>query len=171
MERLIGDLLALSRVGREGRPPEPVAVNEVVDEVVLGLGERMRERGVKLVCGDLGTVVAVRTQMFQIWSNLLSNAVKYLGETAEPVVEISCVDRGAFVEFAVRDSGIGIDPAYHAQVFEMFQRLKEVEAEGTGVGLPIVKKIVEAAGGRVWVDSAKGQGATFFFTWPKARSV
>jgi signal transduction histidine kinase len=171
MERLIGDLLALSRVGREGRPPEPVAVNEVVDEVVLGLGERMRERGVKLVCGDLGTVVAVRTQMFQIWSNLLSNAVKYLGDTAEPVVEIACVDRGAFVEFAVHDNGIGIDPAYHAQVFEMFQRLKEVEAEGTGVGLPIVKKIVEAAGGRLWVDSAKGQGATFFFTWPKARSV
>lgn len=171
MERLIGDLLALSRVGREGRPAELVAMKEVVDEVLMELGERLQARGVKVTCGALGSVVAIRTQMFQVWSNLLSNAVKYMGDVAEPTVEVGCADRGEFLEYWVRDNGIGIDPAYHGQVFEMFQRLKEVEAEGTGVGLSIVKKIVEAAGGRARVESAKGQGSTFYVAWPKSATV
>jgi two-component system sensor kinase FixL len=171
MELLIADLLALSRIGREARPPARIAINDVVQEALLGLAERIQTRGVKVVCGELGTAMAVRTQMVQIWSNFLSNAVKYLGDTPAPRVEIGCSDRGDVVEYWVRDNGIGVDPAYHATVFEMFQRLKDIEVEGTGVGLPIVKKIVEAAGGRVRVESAKGQGATFFFTWPKTKGV
>jgi GAF domain-containing protein len=167
MERLIADLLALSRIGREARPPERIAVNELVDELLLELAERIRARDVKVTCGELGTVVAVRTQMFQIWSNLLSNAVKYLGDAPTPAVEIGCADLGEAIEYWVRDNGIGIDPAYHAQVFELFQQLREVEAEGTGVGLAIVKKIVELAGGRIWVESEAGKGTTFRFTWPK----
>ena len=101
--------------------------------------------------------------------NLLGNAIKYLGDVAEASVEVGTVDRGAFVECYVKDNGIGIDPAYHERIFEVFQRLKEVEVDGTGVGLAIVKKIVQASGGRIWVESAKGQGATFRFTWPKGR--
>lgn len=166
MERLIDDLLVLSRVGREARPPERIAVNEVVDERLNEMADRIRARGVKVECGDLGTVMAVRTQMVQIWSNLLTNAVKYLGDTPTPTIKIGRTDHGGVAEFRVRDNGIGIDPAYHAQVFEVFQRLKEVEAEGSGVGLAIVQKIVESVGGRLWVESAKGHGATFFFTWP-----
>jgi signal transduction histidine kinase len=99
--------------------------------------------------------------------NLVGNAVKYLGDTSQGRVEVGAVDRGAFVECSVRDNGIGIDPAYHERIFEVFQRLKDVEVEGTGVGLAIVKRIVQASGGRIWVESAKGQGATFHFTWPK----
>jgi signal transduction histidine kinase len=166
MERLIEDVLMLCRIGREGRKTEVVALDEVVDEALDGLAETLRAREVKVTRGDLGTVQAVRTQMQQVFSNLIANAVKYLGDTAHPAVEIGRVDRGAGPELFVRDNGIGIAPAYHTRIFEAFQRLKEIPAEGTGVGLAIVKKVVETAGGRVWVESAAGQGATFFVTWP-----
>jgi signal transduction histidine kinase len=167
MERLIADLLALSRVGRDGRQPQQVCLTEVVDEVLAGMAETIRARGVKVECGEMPTVWGIRTQLAQVFSNLIGNAVKYLGDTDEPRVSVGASDRGVWIECFVRDNGIGVDPAYHGKVFELFQRLKDVPVEGSGVGLPIVKKIVEAAGGRIWVESAKGHGATFFFTWPK----
>ncbi len=167
MERLIGDLLALSRIGREARAPAAVSLAEVVDDVAAGLASAMRERGVRMIRGDLPTVWGIRTHIEQVMGNLLGNAVNYLGDAAEASVEVGTVDRGALVECYVRDNGIGIDPAYHERIFEVFQRLQEVEMDGTGVGLAIVKKIVQASGGRIWVESAKGQGATFRFTWPK----
>jgi len=167
MERLIGDLLALSRIGREARAPAAVSLGEVVDDVAAGLASAMRERGVRMIRGDLPTVWGIRTHIEQVMGNLLGNAVKYLGDAVEASVEVGAVDRGALVECYVRDNGIGIDPAYHERIFEVFQRLQEVEVDGTGVGLAIVRKIVQASGGRIWVESAKGQGATFRFTWPK----
>ena len=160
MERLITDVLALSRVGRDARPAALVSLTEIVDAVLAGLGDRIRTAGVKVARHELGAVWGNRTELEQVVSNLVSNAVKYLGDTADPRIEIG------WLECYVRDNGIGIDPVYHQQVFEIFQRLKELSVEGTGVGLAIVKKIVEAAGGRVWVESATGRGATFFFTWP-----
>ncbi len=168
MERLISDLLALSRVGRDGRQPEQVCLTELVDEVLAGLAENISARRVQVDRGELPSVRGIRTQLAQIFSNLIGNAVKYLGDTDEPRVSIGASDHGAWIECYVRDNGIGIDPDYHDKVFELFQRLKDVPVEGSGVGLPIVKKIVEAAGGRIWVESAKGHGATFFFTWPKS---
>jgi light-regulated signal transduction histidine kinase (bacteriophytochrome) len=163
METLIADVLALSRIGREGRATELVALDEVVDDVLERLAEAIRARGVVVTRGPLGQVRAVRTQAEQLFTNLVSNAVKYLGPTVAAAVEIGRTEE----EFYVRDNGIGIDPAYHARIFETFQRLKDIDAEGTGVGLAIVKKIVETAGGRLRVESAAGAGATFFFTWPQ----
>jgi len=170
MEQLVLDLLALSRIGREGREPEAVGLDDVVDELLMmEWGERIRTRGVKVVRQALPVLWGVRTQLEQVMSNLVGNAIKYLGNTPAPVVEIGAKDGGGeLVECYVKDNGIGIDPAYHEKVFEIFQRLKETQAEGTGVGLAIVKKIVEGAGGRIWIESAKGQGATFRFTWPRA---
>jgi signal transduction histidine kinase len=166
MERLILDLLALSRIGREGRSAEKVHLGELVDEVLVDLTELLRERGIKVVMEDLATVWAVRGQMEQVLRNLVTNAIKYMGDAPSPTIEIGTLDRGAELECWVRDTGIGIDAAYHERVFEVFQRLKEVEAEGSGVGLTIAKKIVQAGGGRIWVESARGQGSTFRFTWP-----
>jgi len=168
MERLVQDLLALSRIGREGREPEAVALDEVTDEILMEWGERIRARGVTVTRHELPTLWGVRTQIEQVVSNLVGNAIKYLGDTPAPVVEIGAKEGGEMVECYVKDNGIGIDPAYHEKVFEIFQRLKETETEGTGVGLAIVKKIVEGAGGVIWVESAKGQGAAFRFTWPRA---
>jgi signal transduction histidine kinase len=167
LERLIGDLLALSRIGREARPLEDVELAEVVEAVLEDMSATIGARGVEIVRGELACVRAIPAQMEQVIGNLVSNAVKYLGETPMPRVEIRTIERHDGIECLVRDNGIGIDPAYHDKVFEMFQRLNEVEAQGTGVGLPIVKKIVDSAGGRIWIESARGAGTTVHFTWPR----
>ncbi|HKW91101.1 MAG TPA: GAF domain-containing protein [Methylomirabilota bacterium] len=167
MEQLILDLLALSRIGREGRSATAVSIAAVLDDVVADLAGPIRERAIQVVRGELPTIWGIRTQVDQVLSNLVGNAVKYLGDTPEGRIEVGTIDRGAFVECHVRDNGIGIDPAYHERIFEVFQRLKEVNVEGTGVGLAIAKRIVQTNGGRIWVESAKEQGATFRFTWPK----
>jgi signal transduction histidine kinase len=167
LERLIADLLALSRIGREARPLEEVDLGQVVAAVLEELSAAVGTRGVEIVQGRLGCVRAVRVQMEQVIRNLVSNAVKYLGDTPTPRLEIQTVERDDEIEGLVRDNGIGIDPAYHQKVFEMFQRLNDVEAPGTGLGLPIVKKIVEGAGGRIWIESARGTGTTVHFTWPR----
>ena len=164
MEELIADVLQLSRVGREGHKAEPVPLDAIVDSVLERLEERIEARGVKVTREQLGEVTAVRVQMEQIFSNLVGNAVKYLGDTAEPAIEIGRAGH----EFYVRDNGIGIAPEHHAKVFEAFQRLKEVDVEGTGVGLAVVRKIVEGAGGQLRIESSLGAGATFFFSWPHA---
>lgn len=167
MESLIMDLLAMSRIGREAKAPEAVRLADMVDEFLMEMADQVRERGITVVRGDLGAVWAVRMQMEQVMGNLLSNAVKYIGNPPSPVIEVGSADRGEFLECYVKDNGIGIDPLYHERIFEIFQRLGEIETEGTGIGLAIVRKIVEGAGGRIWVESAKGVGATFRFTWPK----
>jgi len=167
MEHLILDLLALSRIGRESRTPEALSLAQVLDDVSVELATSMRDRRIQLVRGELTTIWGIRTRIEQVMCNLLGNAVKYLGDTSDPRIEVGALDRGAMVECYVKDNGIGIDPAYHERIFEIFHRLGEIEAEGTGVGLAIVKKIIQMGGGRVWVESAKGQGATFRFTWPK----
>jgi signal transduction histidine kinase len=166
MGALISNVLALSRIGREDGAPEQVALDEVADSVLERLAERIGARGVKVTRGALGEVHAVRSQMEQVLGQLIGNAVTYLGTQAEPQVEIGRRERDGAVEYFVRDNGIGMDAAYHAKVFEPFQRLKDVDAEGSGVGLTIVKKIVESVGGHVGVESSPGAGATFFFTWP-----
>ncbi len=172
MAQLIGDLLALSRIGRDARTPEGVAVQDLLEGIIDRQNGMIRERGVEIVCDADVTVWGVRVHLEQVFANLVSNAIKYLGPTEHPRVEIRAEDHGErFVEFSVRDNGIGIDPAYHTRIFELFQRLRDVEAEGTGVGLALVKKIVDTAGGRIWVESSPGEGSTFRFTWPVAATV
>ena len=166
MGALIGNVLSLSRIGREARPSEVVSLDEVADLVIERLAEPIRAGDVKVTRGTLGEVRAVRTQMEQVFSNLVGNAVKYLGAPAAPAIEIGRIDQGGSREYYVRDNGIGINPAYFPKIFEPFQRLKDVETEGTGLGLAIVKKIVEGAGGQLRVESAVGAGSTFFFSWP-----
>ena len=167
MAQLIGDILALSRIGREARAPEAVPVADVLEALIDRQNDAIRARGVEVVCDANVVVWGVRVHLEQVLANLVSNAVKYFGTTEAPRVEIRArEDGGRFVEFSVRDNGIGIDPAYHARIFELFQRLRDVEAEGTGVGLALVKKIIDTVGGRIWVESAPGEGATFRFTWP-----
>jgi GAF domain-containing protein/two-component sensor histidine kinase len=168
MERLTRAVLALSHAGRDARSPEPVDLGELAAEVLKQFAGSIREAGLEVVVGALGAVQAVRPQIEQVVRNLVGNAIQYSAGGRGRRIEIGSVDLGESIECWVRDDGIGIAPAYHHKIFRPFNRLNEVDGPGTGVGLAIVKKIVDGVGGRVWVESAKGAGATFRFTWPKA---
>lgn len=166
MRALILDLLAYSRVGR-GHELEDVDCNAVLADVQTSLQVVIREQGATIEVAPLPTVRANRIQLFQLFVNLVGNAIKYRGEAPSRVeVGFAKNDADEF-QFFVRDNGIGIDPRHHERVFLIFQRLHERERyPGTGIGLAIVRKIVERHGGRIWLDSTVGAGATFYFTLP-----
>jgi signal transduction histidine kinase len=169
MRNLIDDLLAYSRVESSGKEFADVDMNLVLSDTLTNLGKTMAENHAVIKADPLPTIVADGIQMYQLLQNLVSNAIKYHGD-APPLVKISISCSTSFDEwvFSVRDNGIGIDPKYQEKIFQMFQRLhSRDEYEGTGIGLAIVKRIVERHGGRIWVESEIGDGSTFFFTIPK----
>ncbi|UCD88110.1 MAG: GHKL domain-containing protein, partial [Desulfobacterales bacterium] len=150
-----------------------VPSREIIITVVSGLLDRLNEKGIELhVANNLPTICCDRDRVCQVFENLIVNAIKFIGDKKTPKIEIGYKERAKraeFHQFYVKDTGIGIAPEYHRKIFERFQRLKEIEdEEGTGLGLAIVERIVNNHGGRVWVESKKGKGATFYFTLPKA---
>jgi len=169
MERLIEDLLEFSRVGRLSRPYEKVSSKEIVDEVLSDYTYRIQEKGIEVhVADDLPEIVCDPDQINQVFTNLISNAVKYLGKRKNPRIEIGWRDAEDSVIFYVRDNGVGIPKEHQDKIFGLFHRVEaRDEGEGTGIGLAIVRRIVETHGGRVWVESEPGQGATFYFSIPK----
>ena len=168
MEILIDDLLEFSRIGRVAGTFEDVPSAEIIRNVLNVLGPQLKKRGIKVnVQSSLPIIHCEKTRIFQVFENLIQNSIKYMGDTESPVIEIGCKKRGWFHEFYVKDNGIGIDPAYHQKIFQIFQRLKEVDTKGTGIGLAVVEKIAEIHGGSVRVESEKGKGATFWFSVPE----
>jgi PAS domain S-box-containing protein len=167
MRQLLDDLLQLSRVGRVANPPRDVSVAASAGEALQQLAGPIATRGVVVeVLPDMPEVRADPARLTEVLVNLIGNAVKFMGGQTQPRVVLGF--RAADAAFYVSDNGIGIDPAYHSRVFTLFERL-DPQAEGTGVGLAIVKRIIEVHGGRVWVESAGGGGgATFCFTLPLA---
>jgi len=168
MKDLIDDLLQLSRIGRTRLEQAPVAMGSLVQDVSLELSFALQEKQVDLfIDPEMPTVGCDRARIREVFKNLISNAVKY-NDKPHPRIEVGYrSENGAFI-FAVRDNGIGIAPEYHEKIFKIFQRLHHREEyEGTGVGLAICKKVVEAHGGRIWVESAPGEGTTFLFTLPR----
>lgn len=169
MELLVSDLLKLSRIGRVVSTFKDIPSLEIVKDVISDLQDRLKENRIKLVVlPNLPTIYCDRTRIYQVFENLIVNAIKFMGGTKNPKIQIGYKDKGGSHQFYVRDNGIGIDSKYHQKIFQMFQRLKEIEdEEGTGLGLPIVDRIVNNHGGKVWVRSGKGKGTTFYFTVPK----
>ena len=169
MERLIKDLLDLSRIGRVVNKSELTEINEVIKLVISDLQFQADARNVKLIApDDFPQIMCDRDRMLQVFTNLITNSIKYMGSKSDPMVEIGHGEDEDNYIFYVRDNGIGVDPNYHKKIFELFQSLKEVKGvEGTGVGLTIVKRIIDNHKGKIWVESEKGSGATFFFSIPK----
>ena len=169
MQRLLHELLRLSRIGRIVNPSERVPFGEVVREAVALVRARLEERRVQVEVDDnLPVVYGDRVRLVEVAQNLLENAAKFPGDQPSPVVRVGVRPgaTGAPPVLFVRDNGIGIDPRFHEKVFGLFEKL-DPRAEGSGVGLALVRRIVEVHGGRVWIESGgRGQGTTVCFTLP-----
>jgi PAS domain S-box-containing protein len=172
MSRLLNELLELSRVGRKMNPPVEAPLQAIVREALDLVAGRIAERGVKvkvtkkpiLLCGD-------RPRLVEIFQNLVDNAVKFMGDEPAPLVEIGAEQADDEIVLFVRDNGIGIDQRHQSKLFGLFEKL-DPGSEGTGIGLALVKRIVEVHGGKIWVESeGPGQGATFRFTLAKTRRL
>jgi len=164
MQKLVQDLLALSRSGRVAMKWEMVSLNHCVDQAIEMLAMRIKESRAEIIIDDLPQVWGDRTMLTQLYQNLLSNALKFTGEN-RPVIRFTAerIDRQLIL--GVRDNGIGVEPRYAEQIFVPFKRLHgRGEYEGTGIGLAICARTVERHGGTIWVESKPGKGAHFKFT-------
>jgi light-regulated signal transduction histidine kinase (bacteriophytochrome) len=167
MNALIGDLLEYSRAGA-GEPAATGDLQAAWDLAARNLSAAIRDAGATVTADPLPRVAAAQSELNQLVQNLLANAIKYRGE-ARPEVHATAQRRGRDWAFTVADNGIGIDPRHHERVFELFGRLHgDDEYEGTGMGLSLVKKVAEARGGSVRVESAPGEGARFTVVLPAA---
>jgi light-regulated signal transduction histidine kinase (bacteriophytochrome) len=166
MQQLVNDLLAYSRVGTRAREFAPIECENVLRAVLGNLKTSIEETKAVISHDPLPAVEADETQLGQVFQNLIGNALKFHGPDL-PRVDISAEQQDGEWRFTVRDNGIGIEPQDAGRIFVIFQRLHAGrEYPGTGIGLAITKKIVERHGGRIWVESAPGQGSTFIFTIP-----
>ncbi len=162
---LLDELLELSRVGHTEGPMVEMPLKPIVEEALALVAGRISAQGTRVVADVEGYVVTGdRNRLVEVFQNLLDNAVKFAGDPAQRQVEIGVDCSGPAPVLFVRDNGIGVDPRYLSKLFGLFEQL-DPRAEGTGIGLALVRRIVELHGGRIWVESAGvGQGATFRFT-------
>lgn len=165
MQILINDLLAYSRVGRHASDYTEVDTIDIVSDALKNLSSTIEEEGASISIGELPVINADRLQLVSLFQNLISNGIKYRDPDRHPWIEITAERIDSKWRFAVTDNGIGIDPAFSDRIFTIFQRLHSREKyQETGIGLAIARKIVERAGGSIWVDSVPGKGSIFFFT-------
>lgn len=166
MQHLIQDLLAYSRVGTRGKTPEPTEAAQVVQEVLDSLQVALGESHAEIVVHPLPKVMADPIQLAQVFQNLIGNALKYRHPERPPRIEVGAEPQGNCYRFYIADNGLGIEPQYFERIFVIFQRLHGKEDyPGSGIGLAIVKKIVERHGGQVGIESSP-QGSRFWFTLP-----
>lgn len=167
MEVLLSELLELSRIGRIANPPEQVDLATLTREALETLNARLHSNHVTVnVAPDLPVVYGDRIRLREVLENLIDNAAKYMGSQPNPIIEIGVRDQEMNQIILVKDNGMGIEAMYHNRIFSLFEKLNPA-LEGTGIGLALVKRIVEVHGGRVWVESdGLGKGSTFCFTLP-----
>ena len=168
MHSLIHGLLEYSRIGRVS-DKQAVDLNRVVDNVIQDLATTIESRSASVRIGHLPEICGNELELTSLYTNLVSNALKFVVADCRPRVEIGCEDDAGRPVFFVRDNGIGIDPAHQDRIFKIFQRLQNRnDYAGNGIGLAHCKKIIESHEGNIWLDSAPGQGSSFYFTFGRA---
>ncbi|MDX1653139.1 MAG: PAS domain S-box protein [Brumimicrobium sp.] len=169
MRKIILDLLEYSKLGKiESHKLTTVDLNEVLEEVLDILNDRVQEAGARIEYDHLPSLSGVKLSFVQIFQNLIGNALKYRKEEGNPRITISVESKERNFIFSIKDNGIGIDPRFYERIFVIFQRLHNKDSySGTGVGLAIVKKIIEQMNGKIWVEGNDQGGATFYFSLPK----
>ncbi len=169
MGQLLGELLEVSRIGRLTNPPVEFSFQELVREVLQMVAGAIAARGVAVETQPTDIMLfGDRPRLVEIWQNLAENAIKYMGEEAAPRLTLGLEQQDGEVIFSVCDNGMGIDPQYQNKIFGLFEKL-DAKSGGTGIGLAIVKRIVELYQGKIWVESpGLNQGACFRFTLPGA---
>ncbi|MEM7102252.1 MAG: ATP-binding protein [Bacteroidota bacterium] len=166
---LVQDLLSYSKIKES--PEEPLillSIDNVINTVLSNLGHQIRTNNVTFNFVDLpSTVYGIEVMLVQLFQNLVSNAIKFRKENEPCVIEIKAREKGDYWIFSISDNGIGIDPQYHKQIFQLFRKLhSSMQYEGSGIGLSICKRVIELHGGDVWLRSAKGRGTTVYFSLP-----
>ncbi len=170
MRDLIDDLLAFSRLNTETEEFKETNLETVLNEVLTTFNSSIGENDVLITHNNLPTVMADPTQINQLFQNLLSNAIKFRGNRS-PKIHLDAEELEDDWKISISDNGIGISPLNQKKIFNVFTRLHtRQEYEGTGIGLSICKKIVQRHGGRIWVESEKGKGSTFYFILPKNKT-
>ena len=166
MQTLINDLLKYSRVGTKGKSFVPMSAETALNEALDNIKVTIDETQAVITHDQLPIVLGDDSQLTQVFQNLLSNAIKFRGNRT-PQIHVGVEQTPEEWVFSVRDNGIGVDMKYAERIFTIFQRLHgREEYPGTGIGLAVVKKIVERHGGRIWVESVPESGSTFYFTLP-----
>jgi PAS domain S-box-containing protein len=166
MQTLIRDLLSYSRVEAHSGNLTRIAFLDIVNDARSLLESSIRDSGAQVTCGPLPEIMGNRSQLVQLVLNLIANGLTYRSDQL-PQVHVSAERGEGEWAFSVRDNGIGIDPKYHEQIFEIFKRLHhQKDYPGTGIGLAICRRTVNRHGGRIWVESEPGHGSTFYFTIP-----
>lgn len=166
---LLDELLEMSRIGRVVNPPEEIAFDQLLQEVLSLMAGPLAEKEVRIERDEQGPkLFGDRARLLEIWQNLIENAVKYMGDQGAPRIQLGVEETGGETVFFVRDNGMGIDPRYREKIFGLFEKL-DAKSEGSGLGLALVKRIVELYGGRIWVESEGARkGSSFRFTLPGA---
>jgi signal transduction histidine kinase len=169
MDRLITDLLRLSQLNRQPLHKTPVRFGDLAQRVIDGMTHERAGRDIDFVIADFPTWQVDAGLMQQVLVNLISNAIKFTRERAKARIEVGYRMDGTTLVVFVKDNGVGFNMKYMNKLFGVFQRLHSADQfEGTGVGLSIVRRIIERHGGKVWVDGEQDQGATFYFSLPDA---
>lgn len=166
MHALIGDLLRFVQIGSASERAEPTDAEAVLQAVLMDLRTSIEEQGAEIQHDPLPAVLAQRSELALVLQNLVANAIRYRGDDP-PRIHVRSRVEGEQVIFSVRDNGLGIDERFFDKIFEVFQRLDPDRVDGTGIGLSIVKRMVERRGGQIWVESQLGEGSTFHFSLPR----